>query len=119
MAMTKKELAEVEALKTALALRFTDADERPDIPSPGPGEKTTGWRGNSYSGRAELMWSEFTSHGNGSARSSRLVASQGGIPLHSSKERALRAMRREVERRCAKLLREIDVQIHEAEHSDP
>lgn len=114
--MTKKELAEFERLKTALALRFTDAPEGRDVPKPECGSgATSGWLGNPHSRTVGPHWSEYGSHGTGPVRDSRYCGSQNGIALHSTKLRALKAMRREVERACAKELRAIDIQIEEEE----
>jgi hypothetical protein len=117
--MTKAEKAEVERLKTALglalALRFTDAPEEPDIPAPIPGAAaTTGWTFNKYSRVVGQAWSESNSHGDGPMRIPARVASQQGIPLYSTKLRALRALRRNLERLCAEQLRAIDIQIEAA-----
>lgn len=116
--MTKAEKAEVERLKTALclamALRFTDADEEPDIPIPAPGDKpTSGWQFNRYSRVVGPAWSASSFHGDGPAKASHM-ATQGGIPLYSTKLRALRALRRNLERLCAEQLRAIDIQIEAA-----
>jgi hypothetical protein len=117
--MTKAEKAEVERLKTALglalALRFTDADEEPDIPAPGCGDKsTTGWVFNRYSRIVTPAWSHTTCHGDGPERVRNGSASQGSVPLYSTKLRALRALRRNLERLCAEQLCAIDLQIEAA-----
>jgi hypothetical protein len=113
VSMTKAEKAEVERLKTALglamALRFTDAPEEPDVPPPKPGGKTAGWLGNPHSGRVDLHWSKYDSLGIGADE--RSCASQGSLAVHSTRLRALKALRRSVERRCAEQLRAIDIQI--------
>lgn len=117
--MTKAEKAEVERLKTALglalALRFTDAPEEPDIPAPGYGDKdTSGWQFNRYSRIVTTGWSEPGAHGDGPARVKNGGAHQGSVPLYSTKLRALRALRRNLERLCAEQLRAIDLQIEAA-----
>jgi hypothetical protein len=118
VSMTKAEKAEVERLKTALglalALRFTDADEEPDIPAPEWGKETTGWAFNRYSLIVTQGWSASTCHGDGPARVKNGCASQGSVPLYSTKLRALRALRRNLERLCAEQLRAIDLQIEAA-----
>lgn len=112
--MTKVEKAEVERLKTALALRFTDAPEDPDVPAPERGESTTGWAFNKYSRIVTPAWSHSTCHGNGPERVRDGSATQGSVPLYSTKIRALLALRRNLERLCAEQLRAIDVQIEVA-----
>ncbi|HEY3494771.1 MAG TPA: hypothetical protein VGK73_08805 [Polyangiaceae bacterium] len=111
--MNKKEQAEVEELRTRLALRFTDADTEPDIPAPTFENltRTTGYIFNTYSMTIDAMWSEASRHGQIGSISARQLA----IPLYSTRLRALRAMRRAVELECAKRLRVIDIQIAEAD----
>ena len=103
MSMTKKEQAEVEALKIRLALRFTE-DVKPDIPKPESGI-VNGYSFNSSSRRVEKSCSSSIGHNHGRWDK---ADSQYPIAQYSSPILAYRAMRREVEQRFARELREID-----------
>jgi hypothetical protein len=112
MAMNKKELAEVERLKTLLALRFT-ADVLPDIPKPGSGSGiVNGWGVNNYSRRVYKTCSSVVYHGTNKWDKTEL---QNPIEQYSSALLAYRALRREVEKECARNLRVIDRKIEELE----
>jgi hypothetical protein len=114
MSMNKKEQAEVERLKTLLSLRFT-ADVLPDIPKPESGQNLVkGWSFNSYSGRVEKSCSTCIYHGDGWDKTS----SQNPIEQYSTPVLACRAMRREVEERCARELRKIDRKIEALENGE-
>ena len=108
MSMTKKEQAEVERLKTRLALRFTE-DVKPDIPEPESGIPglpiINGWSFNSYSKRVVKSCSSTIFHGNGQwdKTDSHYAIEQFSMPIL-----AYKAMRRELEERYARELREID-----------
>jgi len=106
MSMTKKEQAEVEKLKVRLALRFTE-DVKPDMPAPGYDFRgfSNGWTFNSYSKQVEKSCSSSIFHGRGQWNK---TTSQGAIAQFSMPILAYKAMRREVEERCAHELREID-----------
>jgi hypothetical protein len=111
MAMTKKEQAYVEALLTVSALRYT-ADVAPDVPVPEGGSgKTT--RGFLYygecSGSPRLQEIESTSYSHRDVGSS--SGSQGCRVLYSTKLLALKALRRAVEKECARRLRQVDCMI--------
>jgi hypothetical protein len=108
--MTKKELAVIEELKIKLALRITE-NVKPDIPKPESGQTLVkGWSFNSYSKRVEKSCSTCIYHGDGWEKTS----SQNAIEQYSTPILAYRAMRREVEKRCARELREIDIKIEGA-----
>jgi hypothetical protein len=113
MSMTKKELAEVERLKTLLALRFTP-DISPDIPKPesGQGESkiVNGWSFNAYSRRVYKSCSSVVYHGTDKWDK---TESQHPIEQYSTPLLAYKAMRREVEKECARNLRDIDRKIEE------
>jgi len=109
--MTKREQAEVEALKTRLALCFTD-DVMPDIQEPESGQSLVkGWSFNSYSKRVAKSCSTCISHGDGWEGAS----SREAIAQYSTPVRAYKAMRRELEKRFALELREIDAKIEALE----
>jgi hypothetical protein len=108
MSMTKKEQAEVEALKIRLALHFT-SDVNPDISRPDSGQGIiNGYNFNSYNKRIEKSCSTSYSHGNGQWDK---TGSQNAIAQYSSPILAYRAMRRELEDRFARELREVDIKI--------
>jgi hypothetical protein len=107
--MNKKEQAQFEELKTKLALRFTEAVTK-DVPIPPhiSNELAKGYLFNSYSLRVEPSCSNSIHHnfgGNGR------TTTQGGRELYSTRERALRAMRNELEERFANELRRVDIMI--------
>ena len=115
MSMTKKEQAEVEALRVRLALRWTEPVNA-DVPPPLKyGEPNTrGWRAHTWNDgfRVDAAESSFGTHRITSHVSEGYSAwSQQSIPLHSTRERALRAARHEMEKRFAEALRRIDVEI--------
>ena len=120
MAMTQKERAAVdaerEALLTRLALRFTEP-VLPDVPRPDSGQKRT--KGFLYRGslssvsnvEATPACSSSVFH---SSRSNTETDSQGGRALYSTRLRALKALRNELEIQAANRLRYLDT-IIEAE----
>lgn len=116
MGMNKAEKAEMERLRTRLAFRLTEPVE-PDIPIPTEyGKATVGWRAFAWRDgyRVEECESSTILHrvlshvGEGHE-----AWSQQGIRLHSSKLRALRAARYEMEQIFTRVLREIDVKIEQ------
>jgi hypothetical protein len=127
MAMNKREKQELENAITrareARALRWSDYPDKPDLPPPGPGSpfraRTEGWQAHTGGGltnpRVTRAWSEQGAHDTGEYPEDRRPssASQGGAALHSTKLHALGALRRELERRFAWHLAEIDRQIEE------
>lgn len=121
MAMTKKERAEFDAaLEKARilgALRWTEP-VKPDL-KPADGKSITGWQTGTYGrGSVRQMWSEGWAHGSGAKRIANGSASQGGISLHSTQLRALKALRHEVELESAEKLARIDKMI-EDEQKEP
>lgn len=114
MAMNKKELAELEAAKTQAALRWT-SEIKPDVEPPKAtspiGVLSTGWM---YVGslsdhpRVEVACSSSISHAIGRVDRTQ---SQQPIAIYSSRLKALKALRHEVEKRCAEQLRKIDKMI--------
>ena len=124
MAMNKKEQAAFEALLDEAArnraLRWSDYCEEPDMPVPSNGDYANGWSFNTYNGTVYPTWSSCIVHGNrreGQAvddktrRELHLVGSQNGIRQYSTEARALKALRRAMERDFAKKLAAIDSQI--------
>lgn len=120
MAMTKKERAEFDAAiakaRILGALRWTEP-EKEDL-HPTTGKTIYGWKTNTYGrGSVRQMWSESWAHGAGEKRSPNGGAAQGGISLHSTELRALKALRHEVELESAEKLAWIDEMI-ENEHRE-
>ncbi len=129
MAMNKAERAEMQALQDQLALakawRLTDPVE-PDIAPPQSGEPDTkGWHVHAYLGgldlpvRVERATSSVSSHFVGEnawvRRRDFMSNSQGSRPLYSTKTRALRAGRYQIEQQMLRKLAQIDQQIAAAE----
>jgi len=103
--MNKKELAEMEQLKTRLALRFTEV-VNPDIPVPNiNSELVKGFIFNAYSMSVNESCSLSFTH---SIRQTEKTTTQGGITQFSTKKLAYQAMRNVVEIECAEKLRKID-----------
>lgn len=110
MAMNKKEKARVEFLETMLALHPTERI-LPDVPIPenlAYGEVVPGYSYNAYSVAAYESCSSSMYH---AYRSKNKTSSHGGIEQYSTMVLALRAMRRDIEIRCATELREADLMI--------
>lgn len=111
MAMTKAEKQLIEDLKTQCALRYTDAI-KPDIPVPSSNEGiVNGYSFNAYSKRVTQSCSSVVFHNRDGWN---IARSQNPIEQYSSVLLALKAMRNEIERRCADDLRSIDKLIEEA-----
>ncbi len=113
---SKKAERVIEATRGAMhivrALRWTDAETKPDLDKPdGYGTTIHGWEFNAYAQKVRRMWSQGSRHGDGD--DPRKGGSQRGIALYSTKLRALRALRRAVEVDCARKLAAIDEQIRE------
>lgn len=120
MAMNKKEQAAFDDLKRQAivnrALRWTDGDDNPDLPAPsGFNEYVNGWSIDHYKFTVYQSWSSSVVHGNGRVIDCNRPgsASQNGISQFSSKEKALIALRRSMERRFATSLADIDLEIIE------
>jgi len=94
------------------ALRWT-APIAPDVPPPANGEAglTTGYAYNSFAAPVVVACSSGHSHAVGSCTK---TTTQGARALYSTRERALGALRAELERDCAKRLAEVDRAIAEA-----
>jgi hypothetical protein len=119
MAMTKKEQAEFKAAidraELLAALRWTSLVEK-DVPPPqnrmdGYSE---GWDFNSSNQTVRLCWSSCIYHGEGPAPKigeRYKSASQNPMWLFSTKEKALAAMRHEIEKKAATDLLAVDRQI--------
>jgi hypothetical protein len=115
MAMNKKEQAAFDALKDELrlakALRFTEPVDY-DVAIPKSSELRTGFLYNAYLGgsgpRVEVACTDSIYHSFG--RNDR-TTTQRAHPLYSTRLRALRAMRHEIETKCARILADVDAQI--------
>lgn len=127
MAMNKKEQDEFNYARSFRAMRFTDHPRIPDVPVPSGSDVSVGYAVNisrALNGSVSCtplngvfqVWSKRSIHGlgDGSVESQR-HASRDGIAIHSSRIRALGALRRELEDRFAKILLEIDDAIAEEE----
>jgi hypothetical protein len=120
MAMTKKERAAFDALekqlRTVAALRWTSAIA-PDVDPPtASGDETCGWITNAYTATVSPAWSGVVCHGIGvfSRKEARSSGSQRSVCLHSTKLRALQALRHEMECKFAAALAAVDKQIEDA-----
>ena len=110
MAMTKKEKEYMDKIETRLALRFTDPVTR-DVPIPDFGAPlSTGFLYNSYSRKVAPACSSSISHSFG--RNDK-TTTQEPAELYSTKLRALKAMRNEMEIHFASILRTVDKQIEQ------
>ncbi len=125
MAMTKAERERFAALENDLAesRAFRRTEEvKPDLPVPdnGSGGKTYGFRAHAYGAieyKADAHAS--TSIGNHSYyEGKRCGGSQRGVPLCSTRERALRVVRNQLENNFAQALARLDAEI-EAERANP
>lgn len=115
MPLTKREheaFARLEyELAIARALRFTEPVEPDVMPPEGRyGDKglSKGWTFNAYSQTVDVGCSSSVSHAIGRTDK---TTSQRAIRLYSSKLLALKALRHEVELKCASQLAAIDRQI--------
>ena len=113
MAMNKAEKEIVEQLKLQLSLRWTQPVDK-DVPVPTEPLKLS--KGFMFLGtqgdfsRVQVACSSSCSH---SVGQNDKTISQRGIELFSTRILALKAMRHEVEKHCAYLLRRVDKQIEE------
>jgi hypothetical protein len=114
--MNKKEQAAFaelqEELRLVKAWKLTE-NVLPDIPVPESGH-TQGWTYNKYTKCVDLAWSKCVTHGYGAWKDHPRNGIQCGIALFSTRERALRAMRYEIEQRFMRELAAIDMQIEQA-----
>jgi len=115
MAMTKKEKAELEALKEMCsinkALGWRNYQTEPDLEIPSEGV-VLGWGFAAYQRTVFPTWSERSSHGHGhdieKINSRYRSASQKGIKQFSTEAKALAALRSALESDFAEKLRNID-----------
>ena len=118
MAMNKKEKAYVEKLEILAALRHTDGAEEDVLPPEScvydddDDELTKGYTFNSYAKRVDESCSSFMSH---SKHKNTKATSEGSISMFSTKTLAYKAMRKDIELRCARELRAIDLLIEASE----
>lgn len=118
MSMTKKEQAEMAALRQALAearaLRFPDYPVPPrlDPPEGSSGDVRRGWTFNAYSGSVSKGWFGSGSHGEGDGERRLHLGSQGvGGPWYATKREALQALRIVKTHDYAKALAALDQRI--------
>lgn len=107
--MTKKEKAELEALKLAASFYRTEAVE-PDVEPPellSDGLKTGFLCVGAKSEWARIKMACTSSIGHSSGNNDK-TTSQGSRRLFSTRLRALKALRNEVENECMKRLRAVD-----------
>ena len=114
MSMNKKQTAvfhELEAaLRAARALRFTEAIE-PDVPVPHNSGMTRGFLFSAHVGGSPCVEKACSNAVHHSFGRDDKTTSQGACRLYSTRLLALRAMRHEVELKCAHILADIDAQI--------
>jgi len=116
--VTKAEQAEALAREAliAQALRWT-APVEPDVSPPLAGAPlATGYMYNTYSAAVFVACSSSVGHAIGSCTK---TTTQGAIALYSTRERALRALRSDLERDCALRLAVADRAIAEAAQREP
>lgn len=125
MAMNKKEQAVFEAAiaeaEVNRALRWSDYETEKDVPRPSDGY-VNGWSFNSYNESVYLSWSGTVTHGDGPVVDGKRppYGSQRSIEQYSTKEKSLKALRREMEMVFANKLVKIDRMIaaaHDGEAS--
>ena len=115
MAMNKKEKDYVEELEIKLALRFTEPVEKDLFPDEDYKIIVNGYSYNSYSQRVEKSCSTKMNH---SLSGWDKTTSQNGIKQYSTKIKALKAMRHEMEINFAKALYKIDKLIEAESQQD-
>lgn len=113
--MNKKEQAAFEELHVRLALRFTEP-LMPDVPPPPRRSDykalTTGWWLNAYNSEVAMGCSSSGFH---SLHSTTKTSTQQPMAFHSTRLRALKALRAEKEMEYAKRLRKLDLEIEKEE----
>lgn len=123
MAMNKKEQAAFDAViaeaEVNRALRWSDYETEKDVPRPSDGY-VNGWSFNSYNGSVYLSWSGTVTHGDGPVVDGKRppYGSQRSIEQYSTKEKALKAMRRQMEMEFANKLAKVDRMIAAEIHSE-
>lgn len=114
MSMNKAERAEMEALRTKLALRWSGLPEPERLPLPEFGNYVNGWFFYTHGMRVFPAWTEENAHGEWHRTddpldwSRRGYASQNSRAVYATKRDAYIALRLAVEQECAKRLRDID-----------
>lgn len=115
MAMNKKEQAAFDAAiaeaEINRALRWSDYETERDLLKPATFDGyVNGWSFNTHCEEVYQSWSGSVTHGNGWVLDGKRPSygSQNGISQFSTKEKALKAMRREMERKFAKALASVD-----------
>lgn len=128
MAMTRKEHAEMDALRQALklaqALRWPSEPEPERKPLPQTASDTPfheGWDFNVYNNDVYPAWTEAHVHGTGPypQSTSNRSASQNGHPLYASRLEAFLALRHAKTREFAKTLAELDTEIEKERSKTP
>lgn len=113
----RQEAAELE-LRLVRAAFVETAAVPPDVPPPSDfGAYTEGWKVFFHAREVRQCWSGETIHGEGTlltARTPGRIARQQATWLHSSRARALAALRNEIEMATARELRDLDLAIAEA-----
>jgi hypothetical protein len=118
MTMTKAERAEMEALRTKLALRWSGMTPPERMPLPAKGY-VNGWDFNASSNRVLARWTERQCHGFGDEHRTddgtrgSISGSQNGRRLYATKREALIALRLAQEAHCATVLRRIDAMLED------
>lgn len=110
MAMNKKEMAMMQALRERAALNWT-GEVKPDLlpPACGSGGVSQGWDFNEHTNEAYPAWSSSINHSRGNHdKPDRTSVWRNPVHLYSSEELALRALRGALERKFAKQLARID-----------
>lgn len=113
MPMNKKERAVFDAAiaeaEVNRALRWSDYETEKDVPRPSDGY-VNGWSFNSYNESVYLSWSGTVTHGDGPVVDGKRppYGSLRSIEQYSTKEKALKAMRRHMEREFANKLARVD-----------
>jgi hypothetical protein len=102
--------AAIQKSELLSALRWT-SPVKPDVPPPISGAYTEGWTYNAHSMRVEIAWSSVSRHGIGyapSASEKYRTASQRPKWLFSSRDKAIAALRHDIENASAELLLRCD-----------
>ena len=112
MSMTKKELAEVEELKTKLSLRFYPKI-LPDVKIPEKySDIVNGYSFNAYSKRVEKSCTSQNAHGYGQWDK---TTSQQKIVLYSNEKLAWQAMLHDLAKMFARELRDVEKRMEESQ----
>lgn len=114
MAMTKAERAELELLRTKLALRWSGAIAPERMPLPDHGAVILGWDFNQHRTDGSAVYAAWTtSYSHGDGHDPKRLGSQNGRQLYATKRDALIALRLAKEWEGAVALRKIDAMIEE------